>query len=362
MPSHEEIADPLMLLANVALEFDWEAEQQTAPSPDSSVSPVSPNSPEAITTETAAPAERSTDSASREGDAAESYRSRGNQHRRSTQTARSASATRLFSRLMQQQPPPSQGFTARNRTRRNGDFNQINPRVQRRNEPAPEAPSRKRKASTQKAKPQTTKPRTNSLKTRAPQGALTSACGVVTPLKKTPVAKTNNNGGFCCPRCKGHFTRPKSVKDHFAKCVAKHGNPTGLRWFDHATLVSSRNHYENRMTTIREASEDAEDEDDDAQDDGDEEQGYEEEDVSDAYGEGDGDEPDEEQDDGDEEETREFVGRWRTLRDQFEGNGQEDDQEHEDVGHDDNEESIFEEDWESPVEEDDQGSDTRVSA
>ena len=356
MPSHEEIADPLMFLADVALGFDWEAEQQTAPSPDS------PDSPEAITTETAAPAERSTDSVAREGDAAESYRSRANQARRSTRSAPSAAATNLFSRLMQQQPAPRQVFPAVNRTRRNGDFNQINPRVQRRNEPAPEVPSRKRKAPTQKSKPQTTKPRTNSLKTRAPQGALTSACGVVTPSKKTPVAKTNNNGDFCCPRCKGHFTRPKSVKDHFAKCVAKHGNPRGLRWFDHATLVSSRNHYENRMTTIREAREDAEDEDDDAEDDGDEEQGYEEEDASDAYREGDGDEPDEEEDEGDEEAMRAFVGRWRTTRDQFEGNGQEDDQEYEDDGHDYNEESMYEEDWESLAEEDDQGNDTRVSA
>ena len=366
MPSHEDNADPLMFLANVALGFDWEAEQQPAPSPDSPVSPASPDSPyspEAIPTETAAPAERSTGSVSREEDAVGSHPSRGNQQRRSTQSAPSATATALFSRLMQQRAASSRGFTAVNRTPRNGDSTPINPRVQPRNEPAPEVPSRKRKAPTQKSKPQKTKPRTNSLKQRAPQGALTSACGVVTPLKANPVAKANNNGGFCCPRCQGHFTRPKSVKDHFAKCVAKHGNPRGLRWFDHATLVSSRNHYENRMTTIREASEDEEDEqeEDDAEDDGDQEQGYEEEDFSDAYGEGDGDEPDEEQDDGG-EYWQGLVDRYRTYRDQVEGNGQENDLENEDGGHDDNEESMYEENWEAPREEDDRGSDTRVSA
>ena len=243
-----------------------------------------------------------------------------------------------------------------NRAQRNGDFTSINPRAHPRNTPAPEVPSRKRKAPTQKSKPQKAKPRTNSLKERAPQGALTNACGVVTPLKANPVAKVNNNGDFCCPRCKGHFTRPKSVKDHFAKCVAKHGNPRGLRWFDHATLVKSRKHYENRMTTIREASED-EDEEEDAEDGRDEE-----EDFSDAYRGGYGDEPDEEQDDGGGEYMQGFVDRYRTYREQVEEDGQDDSHEYEDDGHGYDEESMFEEDWESAPGEDDQGIHTRESA
>lgn len=374
-----------MFLANVALGFDWEPEQQTAPSPVSPVSPVSPDSPEAITAETAAPAERSTDSVSREGDAVGSHPSRGNQRRRSTQSAPSAAATNLFSRLTQQrrsaesarstagfeilsrlrqqQTAPSQGFTAVNRTQ-SGAFFPTNPRVLPRNEPAPEVPSRKRKRPTQKSKPQKTKPRTNILKQRATQGALTSACGVVTPSRANPVAKANNNGGFCCPRCQGRFTRAKSVKDHFAKCVEKHGNPQGLRWFDHATLVNSRNHYENRMGTIREASEDEEDEEE-GEGDSDEEQDDEEEDFSDAYRGGYGDEPDGEQDDGDGEYMQGFGDRSRISRihrDRVEDDGQEDDQEYEYDGHDDNEESMFEEDWESPQEEGDQGSNTRASA
>ena len=247
-----------------------------------------------------------------------------------------------------------------NRTQKNGDFTPINPRAHPRNTPAPEVPSRKRKAPTQKSKPQNAKHRTNSLKTRAPQGALTRACGVVTPLKATPVAKQNNNGDFCCPRCKGHFTRPKSVKDHFAKCVAKHGNPRGLRWFDHGTLVKSRNHYENRMTTIREASED-EQEEEEAEDNGDQEQEYEEEDFSDAYRGGYGDE-DQEQDEGDEEDLQGYVDRLLAHRLQQQDDGEEDDQEYEDDGYDYIEESVFEEDWESPLRQDDQPSNTREPA
>ena len=97
MPSHEDVSDPLMFLANVALGFDWGPEQQsTLPPfpPDSPVSPVSPYSPEAGTIVSASPAERSTDSASREGDAVGSYSSRGEEEqRRSTQSVSSVTAT-----------------------------------------------------------------------------------------------------------------------------------------------------------------------------------------------------------------------------------------------------------------------------
>ena len=98
MPSHEYITDPLMILANAALGFDWGAEQQPALSPASSVSPVSPDSPEVLTTESAAPAERSTESVSSEGDAVGSYSSGDEgEQRRSTQIVSSLTATNLFS-------------------------------------------------------------------------------------------------------------------------------------------------------------------------------------------------------------------------------------------------------------------------
>ena len=366
MSSHEYITNPLLMLANAALDFDWGPEQQPAQSPLSPDPPASPDSPEALAIESAASAERSTDSVPREGNAVGSYSSRGERrHRRSTQGANSATATNIFTHTPQHQPAPSQGFTALNRTPRNGDLTPTNPGPQPRNAPAPEVPSRKRKAPTQKSNAQKTKPRTKSLKKRAPMGALTTACGVVTPWKAQPKGKGNTNGDFCCPRCKGHFTRPKSVKDHFVNCVKKHGNPLGLRWFDHATLVKSRNYYENRRTAMREASEDEQEEEEaeeeeaeeeeaeeeEAEDDGDQGQDYEEEDFSEAYREGYGDEPDQEQDDGDKEDMQVYADRLlaQSLQQQEDGEG-------------DNEESLFEEDWESAPGEDDQGSDTRVSA
>ncbi|KAM0796861.1 hypothetical protein BDR22DRAFT_498843 [Usnea florida] len=348
---------------DAALDFDWGPEQQPAQSPLSPDPPASPDSPEALAIESAASAERSTDSVAREGDAVGSYSSRGERrHRRSTQGANSATATNIFTHTPQHQPAPSQGFTALNRTPRN-------PGPQPRNAPAPEVPSCKRKAPTQKSNAQKTQPRTNSLKKRAPMGALTTACGVITPWKAQPKGKGNTNGDFCCPRCKGHFTRPKSVKDHFVNCVKKHGNPLGLRWFDHATLVKSRNYYENRRTAMREASEDEQEEEEaeekeaeeeeaeeeveeeEAEDDGDQGQDYEEEDFSEAYRERYGDEPGQEQDDGDEEDMQVYADRLLAHSLQQQDDVEEDD-----------EESIFEEDWESAPGEDDQGSDTRVSA
>lgn len=66
----------------------------------------------------------------------------------------------------------------------------------------------------------------------------TDVCGVISPAKANPVKRINpGKGEFCCPRCGSNFTRPKSVKDHFPDCVAKYGNPKGLRYTDHPSMV-----------------------------------------------------------------------------------------------------------------------------
>ena len=81
---------------------------------------------------------------------------------------------------------------------------------------------------------------------------LTNVCGVVTPHKATPVAnRSKQKGNFRCPRCNGRFTRPRSVKDHFIKCVSKYGNPSGLSWWDHATLEQSRDWYHQHLPTAK---------------------------------------------------------------------------------------------------------------
>lgn len=87
------------------------------------------------------------------------------------------------------------------------------------------------------------------------EGALTNACGIVTPSKGTiAAARGGRQGRFRCPRCNGRFTRPRSVKDHFAKCVEKYGNPNGCRWFDHQTLTNSREWYVNQAPAVKDDS------------------------------------------------------------------------------------------------------------
>ena len=45
------------------------------------------------------------------------------------------------------------------------------------------------------------------------------------PLRKTKEPRTHR-----CPRCFCYFTRPRSLRDHFPKCVLTLGNPDNLRW------------------------------------------------------------------------------------------------------------------------------------
>ena len=127
---------------------------------------------------------------------------------------------------------------------------------------------------------------------------LTKVCGVISPAKGTPTAGRRRQGAYRCPRCNGRLTRPKSVKDHFIKCVEKYGNPAGLRWFDHQTLASSRDWHLNHVSRVREEGEEE----------GDEEEEEMEEEVEaekDKGEKGEGDEEDEKDKTADESEEEE---------------------------------------------------------
>lgn len=69
---------------------------------------------------------------------------------------------------------------------------------------------------------------------------LTRACGIVTRETTQPVPGGGGRGDYRCPRCHGRFTRSRTVKDHFASCVRKFGNPEGLHWFDDGTLAAQK--------------------------------------------------------------------------------------------------------------------------
>ena len=108
---------------------------------------------------------------------------------------------------------------------------------------------------------------------------LTEVCGVVSPAKGgKPKPAGGKQGKYRCARCNGRFTRPRSVKDHFIKCVQKYGNPAGLSWFDHRTLAKSREWHFSHLPAV--------DEEEDDEEEGDEEEGVEEEEEAEEAGEG----------------------------------------------------------------------------
>ena len=84
-------------------------------------------------------------------------------------------------------------------------------------------------------------------------------------------SKSKLKGKFRCPRCNGRFTRPRSVKDHFIKCVGKYGNPDGLSWWDHETLADTKAWHLDHLPQAEEEEEE-EDDDDEMPDEGDDEQ------------------------------------------------------------------------------------------
>lgn len=68
-----------------------------------------------------------------------------------------------------------------------------------------------------------------------------SLCGVCSPEKLSPTRHNQStDSAYHCPKCNKGFTRRTGVKDHFPNCIKKHGNPSRLRWDDHASLKPLR--------------------------------------------------------------------------------------------------------------------------
>ena len=105
---------------------------------------------------------------------------------------------------------------------------------------------------------QKSKPRTTGFNKMTGEGAYTSVCGKVTrEISKPPIARNKGQkAGYHCPRCNGQFTRARSVKDHFIKCVEKHGNPQGLSWWDHPTLQGAKDWHLKQLQEINEEDDD----------------------------------------------------------------------------------------------------------
>lgn len=225
-----------------------------------------PSSPEAATIDSISPAEQPANSASSEWEVADDHSPRSEQqsNQTSTQWANTVTVTNASSSTQQQLAQAAlQGFTASNPAAMTGSFAPINPHPYPwpRYMPAPVGPSGGRQPGIKKS--QKTKPRTTGFNRKTGEGMLTDVCGIATPAKGTPVANTNKNGRFCCPRCNGRLTRPRSVKDHFITCVKKHGNPNGLSWWDHETLTGTKDWHIQQLPTVEEDEEVEWDEDND---------------------------------------------------------------------------------------------------
>lgn len=201
--------------------------------------------------------------------------------RTSTQVANTITATTTTTNASppaQEQParaPWNPGFTPINSAAITGAFAPTIPQPLPRHEPASRRPSGRRRRAAKKS--QKSKPRTTGFNRDTGEGMMTSVCGIVTPAKGTPVTNDNNKGYFRCPLCNSNFTRARSVKDHFIKCVNKYGNPNGLSWWDHQTLSGSKNWHLDHLPPVQE-----EDETEGHEDGGDREQ-YEEEDYGDEH-------------------------------------------------------------------------------
>lgn len=72
----------------------------------------------------------------------------------------------------------------------------------------------------------------------------TKVCGKVTPSKLAPgqppmrlPIRTKGSREFGCPICRQRRVRVWHVECHFPRCVDRNGNPNGLHWFDHPTVL-----------------------------------------------------------------------------------------------------------------------------
>ena len=159
------------------------------------------------------------------------------------------------------------GFTATNSAATAGEFPPTNSHPLSNGQPASTRPPQP--ATNQSRRHE---PRTTGFNPKTGEGMLTRVCGITTPSKGTLVAsKSKLKGKFRCPRCNGRFTRPRSVKDHFIKCVGKYGNPGGLSWWDHETLADTKAWHLDHLPQAEEEEEDDHD-DEEMPDEGDDEQ------------------------------------------------------------------------------------------
>lgn len=164
------------------------------------------------------------------------------------------SSARATARLGPNNPrPPPHGFNAINTAAATAILGPNNSRP----------PTHRMTASTrppQRVTKRKSAPRTTGFNQETGSGLLTAMCAKVSPSRGTPFPHRSGAGGaFRCPRCHGRFTKPRSVKDHFIKCVNKYGNPAGLSWFDHPSLAKSKDWHLQHMP--RQAEEEVEDED-----------------------------------------------------------------------------------------------------
>lgn len=73
----------------------------------------------------------------------------------------------------------------------------------------------------------------------------TTMCGKVTPSMLEPgqppirpkIYRTRKTRRFACPICRQRRTRLQHAECHFVPCAETNGNPDGLHWFDHPTVL-----------------------------------------------------------------------------------------------------------------------------
>ena len=96
---------------------------------------------------------------------------------------------------------------------------------------------------------------------------LTEVCGIVSPATGLhPMKKVSKAQGasYHCPSCDSNYTRPRTVKDHFLSCIRKYGNPLGLKYTDHPSMVKAEENRQRRIERSNQGQDaglDAEEED-----------------------------------------------------------------------------------------------------
>ena len=69
----------------------------------------------------------------------------------------------------------------------------------------------------------------------------TKSGGVFSPPKVPPARSSQITvSPYHCPRCDTKMASRRAIKQHFSRCIMKHGNPDALKWDDHASLQPLR--------------------------------------------------------------------------------------------------------------------------